>query len=165
MLKYLYFMKFRLIKTQEELLKTLAKGFTLKETAEFLGLTYFNLQKRTALLYKKLDVHDRYSLISKALKLKLIRMSDVKQKFRNRFVKQDVSLPTVSLLTKQLTEQELEYLILLANGCTKNEIQEKMNILNIHFCNYIQEEICKKLNAKNMRHAVWIASVLKIINQ
>ena len=43
----------KLIKSQIELIKMLARGYTLQETADKMNLKYCNLQKRTQLLYKK----------------------------------------------------------------------------------------------------------------
>lgn len=52
-------------KSEIELLKFLATGKTIKECAVYLNKKYYNIQKRTQLLYKKFGVNDRKELIKK----------------------------------------------------------------------------------------------------
>lgn len=154
-----------IIKSQVELLKALAKGYTLKVTAKNLDISYYNLQKRTQLLYKKFGVQNRQSLISAALKFNIIPYSDVTNRFRDRFVYNrrifNVSTP---VLNEVLTERELEYLKLASQGKSKKDIIEELGLLNMNFCNYVLSQVCYKLNAKNVTQAVSIACRLKIIN-
>ena len=67
---------FVLRKSQIELLNQLAKGDTIKETAERMKLKYYNLQKQTQLLYKKFKVKNRTELIQKALNRNIIAHCD-----------------------------------------------------------------------------------------
>lgn len=55
----------RVIKSQLKLIKALAEGRTLKETADMLDISYYNLQKRTQLLYKKFKVQIGQHLLQK----------------------------------------------------------------------------------------------------
>lgn len=154
--------KIKITKKQEELIRLLAKGFTIKEIADILNLSYYNIQKRTQILHKKFNVHKRHQLIDAAIKNCIIRYADLTSRYRKRFVKFEFTVPKVTI-TEPLTEQELEYLKLLAKGETKKNILKEMKLLNMNFCNYIQNNICKKLNAKNRVQAVFFACILKLI--
>ena len=153
----------KVIKSQINLIKALAKGLTLKATAGLMRISHNNIQKRTQLLYKKFNVHSRAALIYKSLELKLIQRSEISNLFRHRFsYKKRVKVQEPELQS-DLTEQEINYLQLASRGATKQEIIERLNLINMHFCNYLLCEICAKLNAKNITHAASNAIRLKII--
>ena len=153
----------KIIKSQITLIKALAKGLTLKATAGMMKISYNNLQKRTQLLYKKFKVHSRRSLITKSLSLNLISSSEITKLFRRRFAYKQKVDPPAPELNATLTEQELNYLELASHGATKKEIIERLNLINMHFCNFLLSEICAKLNAKNITEAAANAIRLKII--
>ena len=156
---------FVLRKSQIELLNQLAKGDTIKETAERMNLKYYNLQKRTQLLYQKFKVKNRTKLIQKAIKHKIISHCDLTPRFRKRFLNKRAELPQVEppRLRYPLSEQELTLLKLSAAGATRNEIVKKMNLLNLNFANCIAGRACYNLCAKNITEAVAIATRLKLI--
>lgn len=152
-------------KSQTDLLKQLAKGLTIKQTAELMNLKYYNLQKRTQLLYKKFNVKNRTELIKKALELKLIAYSDITPKCRKRFLK---SMPAEEAPTPlppryELSQEEITLLQLSANGATRKEIVEQMHLLNVNVANCIAGRACYNLRAINITHAVGIARTLKLI--
>ncbi len=153
----------RVIKSQLKLIKALAEGRTLKETADMLDISYYNLQKRTQLLYKKFKVHNRAALITKALKFKIIPSSDIKKHFRLRFTNKLDSNRTNLKLKSDLTELEINYLKLAASGAIKKEIIKQLNLINMHFCNFLLAEICSKLNARNITEATTKAIRLNVI--
>lgn len=153
----------KLINSQLELIKMLARGYTLQETADKMNLKYCNLQRRTQLLYKKFGVNSRKELINKALEQKIIKTSDISNKYRRRFLKSPLVNSTPKLI-EPLSDNEKEYLQLIAAGYSKQEIIEELHVLNIHFCNYIQNCICYKLNAKNILQAVIFAYKLNILD-
>lgn len=151
--------------SQKELLKQLAKGFTIKETAELMHLKYYNLQKRTQLLYKKFNVKNRTELIKKALELKLIAHSDITPKFRKRFLK-NMPAKTEPLPTKpryKLGNDEITLLKLSAAGATRKEIVQQMHLYNVNVANCIAGRACYNLKAKNITQAVVIAKALNLI--
>ncbi len=153
-----------IIGSQVELLKVLAKGYTLKVTAEKLNTSYNNIQKRTQLLYKKFNVNNRQNLISVALKFNIIPYSAVTNKFRERFCKKSRLYEYAEPVLKEpLTEMEIEYLKLSSQGKRKNEIIEELNLLNMNYCNYVLSQVCRKLNSKNITQAVSNAFRLNII--
>lgn len=59
----------------------------------------------------------------------------------------------------RITLKQKNILITLAKG----ETLAIAAILNMNFCNYIIDEICKKLNTKNITHSVYIAAYYKLI--
>lgn len=156
---------FVLRKSQVELLKQLAKGDTIKETAERMNLKYYNLQKRTQLLYKKFNVKNRTELIQKAINRNILAHCDLTPRFRKRFFNKSTSLPQVepSQLRYKLSEQEITFLKLSASGATRKEIVKQMNLLNLNFANYIAGQACYNLYAKNITEAVAIAARLNLI--
>lgn len=153
----------KLIKSQIELIKMLARGYTLQETADKMNLKYCNLQKRTQLLYKKFGVNSRKELIEKALEQKIIKTSDISNKYRRRFLKyQDADAQPQ--LIEPLTDLEKQYIRLIIAGESKQMIVKKLHVLNIHFCNHIQNCICYKLNAKNILQAAIFAYKLQLLD-
>lgn len=153
------------IDSQIILIKALAKGQTLKETAEVLNLNYYNLQKRTQLLYRKFGVHSRAALIAKSVKYKIIYNSDVCNKFRKRFIKDfRVTVNSEKFhLDDNLTELEIKYVECAMRGMTKTEIISSLNLLNMNYCNYVISQICRKLNARNITQAAAYAIRLGIV--
>ncbi|MBP3923746.1 response regulator transcription factor [bacterium] len=156
---------FVLRKSQIELLNQLAKGDTIKETAERMNLKYYNLQKRTQLLYKKFNVKTRKELISKAIKYKIIKTSAITPKFRKRFLK-NMPVEIEPLPTKprfKLEDDEITLLKLSATGATRKEITKQMHLYNVYAANCIASRACYNLYASNITQAVAIAKVLNLI--
>ena len=152
-------------KSQVELLNQLAKGDTIKETAEQMNLKYYNLQKRTQLLYKKFNVKTRRELISKAIKHKIIKTSAITPKFRKRFLK-NMPVKIEPLPTKpryKLEYDEITLLKLSATGATRKEIAEQMHLYNVYVANCIAGRACYNLYASNITQAVAIAKALNLI--
>ncbi len=143
-------------------LNQFAKGYTKKEAAENLGKSFNSIHQFTRRLYKKLRVHSRLDLIKRALELKLIPYSALTKKFRERFCRPKHEEVTIEL-REPLTDEELNYLKLVIEHNTKKQIIEKLNILNVNFCNYIAWNICCKLNARNMTQAAYHAGKLGIV--
>lgn len=155
--------KIEINKRQEELIRLLAKGFTLKEIAKILNATYYSIQKRTQVLYKKFSVNKRAELIDVAVANNIISYADLTGRYRKRFVKPiKIKISKVNL-SEPLTEQELQYMKLLADGKRKKDIMKEMKLLNINSCNHLQDSMCKKLNAKNKTQALFFACILKLI--
>lgn len=156
---------FVLRKSQLELLKRLAQGYTIKQIAERMNLKYYNVQKRTQLLYKKFKVKNRTELIQKVLNLKIISHCDLTPRFRKRFFNKPVQIPQDEppRLRYPLSEQEITFLKFSATGATRNEIVEQMHLLNLNFANCIAGRACFNLGARNITEAVAIAYRLKLI--
>lgn len=151
-----------LIKSQHDLLKLLATGATLKEIAQQSGVKYNTIKTRTKLLYKIFEVNNRKDLIFKTLKLKIILYTDIKPKFRKRFVK-SIKRDKIPYLQETLTHKEITYLLLKACGMKGYEIIESMHLASKYHERYIRNLICYKLNARNITHAVTNAIILGII--
>ena len=135
----------KLIKSQLCLLKELAKGKTLKDTATDLRISYNNLQKRTQLLYKKFNVHTRKELIIK----------DVSKKFRKRFIKISNKIDfTIQNLNYKLSPQEQAFLFLASKGKKEYQIRKILNLKGKYHSHCIKELILWKLNSKNMVEAI-----------
>lgn len=143
-------------------LNQLAKGHTKKEIAENLGKSYHSIHQFTRKLYVKLHVHNRLDLIQRGLELKLIPYSALTKKFRERFCQPESEEVKIEL-REPLTDEELNYLKLVIEHNTKKQIIEKLNILNVNFCNYIAWNICCKLNARNITQAAYHAGKLGIL--
>lgn len=143
-------------------LNQFAKGYTKKEAAENLGKSFNSIHQFTRRLYKKLRVHSRLDLIKRALELKLITYSMLTKKFRERFCHPKLNEITIEL-REPLTDEELKYLKLAIENNTKKQIIQKLNILNVNFCNYIIAEICYKLKARNITQAAYHAGKLGIL--
>lgn len=152
----------KVIDSQLNLIKLLAKGDTIKEIALKTNAEYWAIQKRTQLIYKKFGVKNRLALITKAIEQSLIKTEDVSQKFHERFVKMPEGVKPE--LIEKLARRELMFLFLWSLGCRKKKVMELLNLPNLYFCNYLITEICKKLNAKNITQAVIFAYKLKLIN-
>lgn len=150
--------------TQNELivLKQLAKGHTLKQIAQNLNKSYHSIHQFTRRLYHKFKVTNRLKLIEKALELDIIKYANISKKFRDRFCHPERENVTIELV-EPLTDEELTYLKLVIEHNTKKQIIEKLNILNINFCNYIIWNICCKLKARNITQAAYHAGVLGIL--
>ncbi len=161
------------------LIKILAMGESVKNSAIILNTNYNTLQKHIQNIYKAFKVNSRLELITKALDFKFICYSDIKHKFRKRFVykkndeeKESESLNWISYKKEQIdenfkdsfTKQEIDYLNLVAKGYTKKQIIKELKLYNMHFCNVLGLQICGKLNAKNIIQAVIYAFLLKIID-
>lgn len=93
--------KYRLTKSQLELLKLLASGQTVNEIAGCLDKKYDNIKKRVQNLYKKFNVQNRCELIYRAIKVKLISTKDIKPQFRKRFIKSEpLEIPELEIILK-----------------------------------------------------------------
>lgn len=156
------FKKFTLLKTQIELLKILASGITLKETAQKLCVKYNTIKTRTKVLYKKFNVDNRKDLISKAIELKILSFKDVKIKFYKRFCcfKENYTNPTPKEI---LTIEEIQYLKLASQGLSAKDIIQRMSLTGKYHAQYINLSLCYKLDAKNITQAVVYAKILEII--
>lgn len=152
----------QLTKNELIVLKQLAKGHTQKEIAQNLSKSYHSIHQFTRRLYQKLKVTNRLKLIEKALELDLIKYANISKKFRDRFYHPEHENITIELV-EPLTDEELRYLKLAIEQNTKKQIIEKLNILNINFCNYIIWNICCKLKARNITQAAYHAGVLGIL--
>ena len=129
----------------------------LSSTTSIQNLTF------SQLLYKKFGVNSRKEVIEKALEKKIIKTSDISNKYRRRFLKyQDADAQPQ--LIEPLTDLEKQYIRLIIAGESKQEIVKKLHVLNIHFCNYIQNCICYKLNAKNILQAAIFAYKLQLLD-
>ena len=84
------------------------------------------------------------------------------KKFRERFCHPKLNEITIEL-REPLTDEELKYLKLAIENNTKKQIIQKLNILNVNFCNYIIAEICYKLKARNITQAAYHAGKLGIL--
>lgn len=146
--------------SQMELALQLVKGYTLKEIAINLNSNYDSIRKRTRSLYKKFRVTERNNLAAALIEEKIITTMQVSERFRKRFTYKKLKSYEVQSPTKELTEQELKYLRLVLDGNTKSNIIKKMNLYNMHYCNYIQACICRKLNARNITNALFIVGKL-----
>lgn len=145
----------KLIKSQLCLLKELAKGKTLRDTALNLHISYYNLQKRTQLLYKKFNVHTRKELIIKAIERKIISTKDVSIKFRKRFIKVSNKIDfTAQNLNYKLSPQEQAFLFLAGKGKKEYQIRNILNLKGKYHSHCIKELILWKLNSKNMAEAI-----------
>lgn len=152
--------------TENELivLKELAKGDTLKQIAQNLGKSYHSIHQFTRKLYQKLKVNNRRNLIIRALELKLLTYTAISKKFRDRFCIPPKTAKETIKLREPLTDEELAYFRLaIIQHYTKKQIIEKLNILNINFCNYIISNICYKLYARNLTQAAYHAGILGIL--
>lgn len=162
------------------IVKTLAKGETLKDSAKLLNINYNNFQKQVQKLYRLFNVNSRLELITKALDFKFIKYSNIYSKFRKRFVyknnqtsisNETENIKLISLndtenypkITENLTEEEIKYINLIARGFTKKYIISELRLCNMYTCNVLGMQICAKLNAKNLRQAVIYAFLLNII--
>ena len=153
----------RLLPSQLELLKLLASGLTLKEIAIKLDKKYENIKKRTQKLYIKLKVTNRGSLIRSAIEYKLISTKDVKSRFRKRFVKNNINHNIITETTGKLTENEKIFLKLLSLGKTQNEIIQIFGFYSPYLITNLRQNVCKKLDCKNLTQAVYIAKKLEFI--
>lgn len=151
--------KITVTESQKKLIKALAEGFTLVDTAKSLDISYNTLQKQIQKLYSKFNIHSRKELILKSLENNIIRFSDITPHFRKRFFSKtvDYRICVSNNSTEQLNEQECECLKLIALGKTRKEIVQELNLLNINAYNYLQAVICRKLNAKNITNSMTIA--------
>lgn len=147
---------------ERAVLNELAKGHTKKEAAQNLGKSYHSIHQFTRKLYAKLHVHNRLDLIQRGLELKFIAYSTLTKKFRERFCQPKYNEVTIEL-REPLSDEELNYLKLVLEHNTKKQIIEKLNILNVNFCNYIIAEICYKLKARNITQAAYHAGKLGIL--
>lgn len=152
----------QLTKNELIVLKQLAKGHTQKEIAQNLSKSYHSIHQFTRRLYQKFKVQNRLNLIQNALAFKVIKHKDVTKKFRTRFCRPEREEVKIELV-EPLTDEELTYLKLVLKHNTKKQIIEKLNILNINFCNYIIWNICCKLKARNITQAAYHAGVLGIL--
>ena len=152
----------KLTSKQKELINILAKGNTLKETADILDTTYNNIQRQTQILYRKLGVHNRATLILKCLNLNIIKTKDITNTFRKRFSNTQ-SQQSNDQHVETLNNLEQKYLQLIANGYSKKAIIKELNLTSIYACNCIQATICNKLSANNITHAIFLAIKSKII--
>lgn len=156
----------KLINSQKELLKILAKGNTLKEIAISINCSTDNIKKRTKKLYKKFNVKQRKELIKKAIKLNFLSYKDVSHKFKKRFFKDKVISSPKTIISNDLeplTENEITILKLAAKGFSKKEIKKELKYYNMHSCNIDVYLLCKKLKAANITNAVFIAIKLGLI--
>lgn len=158
--------KIKLINSQLELLKMLASGKTLKEISTIMNKSYYNIQKRTQLLYKKFDVNNRKKLILRAISEKLITNKDITMLFRRRFGKYKFKKAGIEInynKIQSLNEIEYYYLIFYSFGLPEVKIREKMNLYNTYTTLWIRNDICNKLNVENMIQALYVAKILNII--
>lgn len=164
---YLYYKysedkKFNIIKSQLLLLKILAQGHTLLKSAEILGIKYYNLQKRTQNLYKKFNVTNRLQLIQKAIELKIITTKEVSTRFRKRFLKISNNVEYQTKIQYDLTNLEINYLHLFANGLTEKEIRDVLKLKGKYHSLCIRKTIIWKLNVDNMMQA--LVKYIKYVN-
>ena len=127
--------KLHIIKSQEELLKLLASGLTLREIADRTGKKVNNIKKRVQLLYQKFDVQSRQELISVAIKKEFISHKDVAKKFRKRFLK--AKFDKMKIIKKpDLSERELKLLQLRAQNIRQKDFFHLVqgNISCSHSC-------------------------------
>ena len=156
----------KLVKSQFELLLLLAKGFTLKEIAKNSNCTTDNIKKRTHKLYKKFKVNSRKELILKAISQKIIQYRNISKKFRDRFLKTKKESHINNFdttINENLTQLEINVLILAAANLKKEEIISKLSFPNMHYCNYVFYEIFKKLKTKTISESILKAIKLDII--
>lgn len=158
---------FKLVNSQKELIKALAKGYTLKETAHIMKLSYYNLQKRTQLLYKKFNVHNRNDLIKKAIEYKFISNKDVSNKFRETLLLRnkihfnfDRENPKIRL---DFYDLELKYIKLYAQGKTTKEIIKELHLFGKYQARCIRDNICYKLSVRSLNKAIIILTKFNII--
>lgn len=116
--------KITVTESQKKLIKALAEGFTLADTAKSLNISYNTLQKRIQKLYRQFNTHSRKELILKCLENHIIRFSDITPHFRKRFFSKPVDYPICvpNNSTEPLSEQERKCLKLIALGKTRKEI-------------------------------------------
>lgn len=149
-----------LMRSQLDLLRLLATGMSLREIAEIMGKTYNNIHKRTNLLYEKFWVNSRKELIEEALKQNFIKNKDVKNRFRERFVKKS---DTQMIVKAELTLKEVKFLLLKKEGALQKEIMKQLDLWSFYQYRQIRSRILDKLECKNLNQAVCILSKLEII--
>ena len=153
-MKHCFNKKFHLIKSQIELIKALAKGETLKQTAKNMGLKYFNLQKRPQLLYKKFNVTNRNALITLALDKKIITTKELTNKYRKRFTFFLTGENKINCSLIKLTNEEKIFLKLYFEGNTINKIILKQPLHGKYHARCIKESICRKFELRRLNQII-----------
>ncbi|MGB1110908.1 MAG: LuxR C-terminal-related transcriptional regulator, partial [Gammaproteobacteria bacterium] len=69
----------RLTNREQEILKSIAKGYTAKEIAELEGVTYYTVTTHVKNIYRKLAVNSRTEAIFEAIQLGLIQPQNAGQ--------------------------------------------------------------------------------------
>lgn len=153
--------KLHLIKSQIELLKLLACGYTLNEIANLTQKTYDNIKKRTQLLYKKFAVNSRQELIIKAKKEGFIVRDDISSRFKIRFNKTKFKAKNKPEFT--LTDFETKLLKYKSQGFKCAEIIDKLGLWSYYGLKQKEFYLCAKMNCSNILEAVFYAKKLGII--
>lgn len=154
--------KTKIIKSQLELLKFLAAGYTLKEIAQKTNKKYYNIQKRTQNLYKKFWVDNRSDLICKSIEEGILSTRDVKQLFKKRFTKITIKEKEIKLL-EPLSNRAMLFLKLKSVGKSDNEIIKLLNLYGTYPIWEIKRELYYKFDCDNMLQVINKAFKLEII--
>ena len=152
----------KVIKSQQELIKLLACGYTLKEIANKTNKKYFNIQKRTQKLYEKFGVNNRGDLIRKAIEYKIITTKDIKPLFKKRFTRIKNSIYEIKLLAP-LSERAFNFLKLKSSGKSDSEIIQIMGLYGTYPIWEIKRELYSKLDSTNILQVIYKPVKLEII--
>jgi len=157
----------KFINSQIELIKTLAKGYTIQECAIIMGKNYYDIQKRIQLLHSKLNVNNRKELIKKAIKLEIIKTVDISKRFRKRFfkIKKNKLLPINKVLKTsiELSNIEIEFLKLYSKGYSMSKIGKILGLKGQYHINCINYNICNSIGVANLKIATIFAYKLNIL--